>query len=214
MQAKVRSCASSAVLAGSLAVALAFTAGGVSAAGADLAHSFWRYVTKSGDIKRPPDNQIRRNWVHLGTWAIPKLKGASGPGMHDVYAERWVVDAFNKTHAWPDGAVLVKQVHAISKGARTTGPEVYWEGKTGVWFVMIKDNKGRFPKDARWGEGWGWGLFKADNPDTNVNMDWKKGTLGNCFACHVPAKDTGWVYLEGYPVLNLSDEQQKHANAR
>ena len=177
-------------------------------------HSFWTYVSKTGDIKRPSDKLVRENWVHLGTWAIPEVKGASGPGMHDVYTERWVADAFNKTHQWPDGAVLVKQVHGISKGVRTTGPEVYWEGETGVWFVMVKDNQNRFPKDARWGEGWGWALFKADSPDTNVSTTWKGDGLSNCFGCHIPAKSTGWVYLEGYPTLNLSAEQKKAAAAR
>lgn len=174
-------------------------------------HSFWRYVSKNGDISRPDDNIVRRSWVHLGTWAIPKVKGASGPGMHDVYTERWVLDSYNKTHAWPDGAVLVKQVHDINKGARTTGPEVYWEGKTAVWFVMVKDRHNRFPDDKRWGEGWGWALFKADKPNTDVNKNWKQGSLSNCFACHQPAKNTDWVYLEGYPILDLTKAQKRGA---
>lgn len=175
------------------------------------AHSFWRYVDKSGDISRPPDQQLRRDWVHLGTWAVPKVKGASGPGMHVVYTQPWVLKAFNKTHEWPDGAVLVKQIHAINEGARTTGPKVYWEGKTAVWFVMVKDNKNRFPKDPRWAKGWGWALFKADKPNKNISTKWDGNGLSNCKGCHIPAKNTGWVYLEGYPVLKLTDAQKKRA---
>lgn len=176
-------------------------------------HSFWRYVSKSGDIKRPADELVRTDWAHLGTWAIPKLPGAMGPGMHDVYTERWVLDAFNKTHKWPDGAVLVKQVHDISEGSRTTGPVLYWEGGIDVWFVMVKDNENRFPEDARWAEGWGWALFKADHPDTNISTSWKGPGLSNCQGCHIPAQNTGWVYLEGYPVLHLTADQRKAAAA-
>lgn len=188
--------------------------GNAKAGPASGTHSFWTYVSRNGDIKRPSDQLVRDNWVHLGTWAIPQVKGASGAGMHDVYTERWVVDAFNKTHQWPDGAVLVKQVHAINKGSRTTGPEVYWEGDTAVWFVMVKDNQNRFPKDARWGEGWGWALFTAAHPDTNISTNRKGDGLSNCFGCHIPAKSTGWVYLEGYPPLHLTADQKKAAAAR
>jgi hypothetical protein len=56
---------------------------------------------------------------------------------------------------------------------------------------MVKNNKSRFPKDARWGEGWDWALFKADKPDTNISSNWKGKGLSNCFGCHVPAKNTG-----------------------
>jgi hypothetical protein len=177
-------------------------------------HAFWRYVNKGGDIKRPSDQFVRQQWVHLGSWAIPDVKGASGAGIHDVYTERWVLKAFNDTHQWPDGAVLVKQVHAINNGSRATGPVAYWEGQTGVWFVMVKDNKNRFPKDPRWGEGWGWALFKADKPDKNLSTTWKGTGLNNCFGCHLPAKNTDWTYLEGYPVLDLTAEQKNNASAR
>ena len=203
-----------ALVASSAAIMMSSVYGATGSTNAGDTRSFWRYVDKSGDIKRPSDQLIRQQWVHLGSWAIPDVKGASGPGIHDVYTERWVLKAFNDTHQWPDGAVLVKQVHAINNGARTPGPVVYWESQTGVWFVMVKDDKNRFPKDTRWGEGWGWALFKADKPDTNVTTTWKGTGLNNCFGCHVPAKNTDWTYLEGYPVLDLTAEQKKNASER
>lgn len=200
-------------LVGILAAVTALNAPGATATSdAGNIHSFWRYVDKSGDIKRPPDQLVRQHWVHLGSWAIPDVKGASGPGIHDVYTERWVLEAFNKTHKWPDGAVLVKQVHAINKGARTTGPEVYWEGQTAVWFVMVKNDKNRFKNDPRWAEGWGWALFKADKPNTNISTTFKGKGLSNCFGCHVPAMNTDWVYVEGYPVLHLTAKQKQMAS--
>ncbi len=34
---------------------------------------------------------------------------------------------------------------------------------------MVKDSTGRFEgKNLRWAEGWGWAMFKADNPQKQV----------------------------------------------
>lgn len=57
--------------------------------------------------------------------------------------------------------------------------------------------KGRFKDNANWGEGWGWALFEA--PNRNINTS--KGYQESCLSCHVPAKQTDWVYIEGYPTL-------------
>jgi len=62
---------------------------------------------------------------------------------------------------------------------------------------MIKDQQGRFAKNANWGDGWGWALFMADDPSKNASTDYKK----DCLGCHIPAKRTGWVYTEAYPTL-------------
>ena len=37
-----------------------------------------------------------------------------------------------------------------------------------MWFVMIKDEKGRYPGNPLWGDGWGWALFKTDAPDKQI----------------------------------------------
>jgi len=199
-------------LVGVLAAVTTFTApSAIASTNTENSHSFWRYVDKSGDISRPSDQVVRNSWVHLGSWAIPDVKGASGPGIHEVYTQRWAVAVFNKTHKWPDGAVLVKQIHVINKGARTTGQEVYWAGQTAVWFVMVRDNKNRFPKDPRWAHNWGWALFKADKPNKNISTQWDGKGLSNCKGCHIPATNTDYVYLEGYPVLDLTEEQKKLA---
>ena len=71
-----------------------------------------------------------------------------------------------------------------------------------VWFVMIKDNKVRHLVNPLWGDGWGWALYKwalykSDAPDQQIATDNKKDFVG----CHIPAQKTGWVYVQGYPVL-------------
>jgi hypothetical protein len=62
---------------------------------------------------------------------------------------------------------------------------------------MIKDTKGRFPDNPLWGNGWGWALYKPENPLKNVAKDYKT----DCLGCHIPAKDKDWVHTEAYPIL-------------
>jgi hypothetical protein len=78
----------------------------------------------------------------------------------------------------------------------TTG-QASWAGDVLIWFVMVKDSRGRFPRNPIWGEGWGWALYKAEDPKKNVATDYKK----DCLGCHIPAKDTDWLYIQGYPTL-------------
>jgi hypothetical protein len=79
----------------------------------------------------------------------------------------------------------------------TTG-DAHWASGTKVWFVMIKDDKGRYPGNPLWGDGWGWALFKSDAPDKQVAVNYTK----DCKGCHIPAQKTDWVYIQGYPVLS------------
>jgi hypothetical protein len=53
--------------------------------------------------------------------------------------------------------VLVKEVFATDHAQLTTG-DAHWATGTKVWFVMIKDDKGRYPGNPLWGDGWGWAL--------------------------------------------------------
>ena len=119
-----------------------------------------------------------------------------GHSFHDVYTEPRNIREFQRSGKWPDGAVLVKEVRH-SKGAKMTTGNSNWATDMIVWFVMIKDAQGRFPKNPLWAEGWGWALFKADDPDKQVATSYKK----DCLQCHVPAKDNDCVYVQGYPAL-------------
>ena len=159
---------------------------------------FSPYVDDRGQISRPTG--FRDNWVHLGTWFVEDDQTASGPGVHDVYADPASVAAFRDNGQWPDGATLMKEIRAIRSETLTTG-NAHWAGDVGVWFVMVRDRKNRFPDNKAWGEGWGWALFKADNPDKNVTTNWKGEGFNNCFGCHIPARDTEWVFIEGYPAV-------------
>lgn len=160
---------------------------------ADNSTGFSPYVNDQGKISLPAD--FRLSMAHLGSWIVPE---GDASGFHDVYAPATVVSAYRKSGKFPDGAVIVKELRAATTADYTTGKNVsYASAKVKQWFVMIKDAKNRFPGNKNWGNGWGWALFKTDNPGVNVSNDFQK----DCIGCHIPAKQTDWVYVEAYPSL-------------
>lgn len=154
---------------------------------------FSPYVDAEGNISFPVG--FRTSMLHLGSWYVPE-GGASG--FHDVYTEKATVESFRKTGKFPDGATLVKELRASNAGTYTTGQNIsYATDGVKQWFVMVKDEKGRFAGNPLWGDGWGWALYKPDAPSKNVAADYKT----DCLGCHVPAKAKDWVYTEAYPTL-------------
>ena len=158
------------------------------------ADNFSPYVTKDGGISRPTN--YRETFLHLGSWAVATKPDKPVDEMHNVYARPEDVQAYRRDGKFPDGTVLVKDVTHVGSTKLTTG-ESHWSTDIKIWFVMIKDSKGRFPGNDLWGDGWGWALFEAKEPARNVATDYKT----DCKLCHVPAKKDGWVYIRGYPVL-------------
>jgi cytochrome c len=161
---------------------------------APKAEDFSPYVTKDGGISLPLD--YREKFVHLGTYAVATKPGNPVDEMHNVYARPEDVQAYRRDGKFPDGAVLVKDVTTAGSENLTTGQST-WTKDVKIWFVMVKDAKGRFPKNDLWGDGWGWALFEAKDPKKNVATDYKT----DCKLCHVPARKDDWVYVRGYPVL-------------
>lgn len=172
----------------------ALVALGLSAPYAIADDNFSPYVDGSGNISLPKD--FRTSMVHLGSWFVPEGEAS---GFHDVYTEKESVEAYRKTGKFPDGATLVKELRPSNAGDYTTGQNVS-RATEGIkqWFVMIKDGRGRFADNPLWGDGWGWALYRPDDPSKNVAKNYQN----DCLGCHVPAKDTDWVYTEGYPTLS------------
>jgi hypothetical protein len=154
-------------------------------------YSGYALVDKAGNIRKPSD--FRERYQAIGTYMV---LNPNGNQMHVTYASPGTAEIYRKTGQFPDGTVLVKEVFATDHAQLTTG-DAHWATATKVWFVMIKDEKGRFSDNPLWGDGWGWALFKSDAPDKQVATDYKK----DCLGCHIPARGTDWVYVQGYPAL-------------
>ncbi len=160
---------------------------------AEKNESFSPYVDSEGNITRP--TEFREKWTYLGSWVHPEDMKS---GMHNVYTEPGVVEKYKQNgNKFPDGAVIIKEVLSQGSQDMTTGKGVLHGKDKVLWFVMVKDEKGRFADNPKWGDGWGWALYNADAPSKDVATDYKK----DCLGCHIPAKGTDWIYTEGYPVL-------------
>lgn len=152
-----------------------------------------RFVQGDGGLRFSPD--VTRELVHLGSWFVPSGDSA---GFHHVYTQPEAIAVYRETGSFPDGAALVKEIVSYRRGSYTTGVDVASATGTVQWFLMVKDSRGRFADSPLWGEGWGWGLFKSDDPGRNAATDFRT----DCLGCHVPARSTDWVYVTGYPSLH------------
>lgn len=152
----------------------------------------FKLVDKAGNISKPVD--FRDLYQMIGAYTVLDPKGNQ---IHYTWASPGAAEYYRQNGKFADGTVLVKQVFGTEHAQMTTG-NANWAADTKVWFVLIKDAKGRYPNSPLWGNGWGWALFKSDAPDKQVATDYKK----DCLGCHVPAKADDWIYVKGYPILH------------
>src|ERR1700746_3849271 len=151
-------------------------------------------VDAEGNLHVPPE--YRTTYESLGSWAIAADEGRGSKELHVVRASPGSIEAYRKDGRFPDGTVLGKEVFETATKEMTTGTVSHAEKLKG-WFVMVKDSNGRYPGHALWGDGWGWSWFDAADPTKTTSTDYRL----NCKACHVPARATDWIYVDGYPAL-------------
>ena len=185
-----------------LVVSLVFAISAVSIADDSYNSTYETLVDKDGNISLP--GNFRSEWTFLGTWSIAaedveqssEASGHGAAGLHNVYTQRGVAEYYRDHGAFPDGAILVKELLKAETAAMTTGTVSRGTEVEG-WFVMVKDTKGRFASNPLWGDGWGWVLFSADDGHKAVTKNFKT----ECVGCHIPARNDDWIYISGYPVL-------------
>ncbi len=159
------------------------------------AQEFSPFVSNDGTISIPAN--YRTEFVFLGAWSVAgDEEGGGAKELHTVYTQKSAVETYRQTGEFPDGAVLVKELSSTGTGDMTTG-HVSRATQTAGWFVMVKDTQGRFAANPLWGDGWGWSFFEGARPGETVSTDYKT----DCLGCHVPAQQTDWVYVQGYPSL-------------
>jgi hypothetical protein len=147
-----------------------------------------------GNLHVPKD--YRDRYQFLGSWAIAADSAKGSKQIHTVYASPGAVATFKKQGHFAEGTVLVKEVFDVDTAAMTTGTVSRAKSLQG-WFVMVKAARNIHPDNKLWGEGWAWSWFDAPAPDKTTSTDYRK----DCLGCHVPAKSTDWIYLQGYPSL-------------
>ena len=184
-----------------LAVTLLFSSV-ISTADESFTSTYGTLVDDQGNISLP-DN-FRSDWTFLGTWSIAakdvetssEASRHGAAGLHNVYTQSGVAEYFRENGKFPDGAVIIKELLKATTGSMTTGT-VSRGSEVEGWFVMVKNTQDRFSSNPLWGDGWGWVLFNADQPDKVVTQNYKT----ECLGCHIPARNDDWIYLAGYPIL-------------
>ncbi len=151
-------------------------------------------VDANGNLRVPA--QYRTSYQFLGSWAVADGVGKSPNQLHVVYASPGTIAAYRRDKRFPDGSVLVKEVFQTATGPMKTGTVSRAQTLKG-WFVMVKDSKDSHAGNALWGDGWAWSWFDADNPSKTTSTNYRV----NCLPCHVPARATDLVYVQGYPPL-------------
>ena len=151
-------------------------------------------VDTSDNLHVPAD--YRTTYQFLGTWAVEPEKAASPKQLHNVYGSPSAIAAYRRDGHLPAGTVLVKEVFEAATRDMTTGKVSHAETLKG-WFVMVKDNNAVYAGNKLWGDGWGWSWFDAQKPSRTTSTDYKK----DCEGCHIPARASDWVYVDGYPPL-------------
>ena len=140
---------------------------------------------------------FRTTYEFLGAWSVAGDADTGGEvGQHVVYASPGTIAAYRKTGAFPDGAVLVKELFKGKTEDLTTGSATSAAEVAGT-FVMVKDVDGK-ASGPLWGDGWGWAFFNPGETEVTVTKDYKT----ECLACHEPVRDRDLVYSYAYPVLN------------
>ena len=152
-------------------------------------------VDAQGNLRVPANYQT--SYESLGSWAIAADQGQGSKELHNVYASPGAIEAYRKNGRFSDGSVLVKEVFETATKPMTTGTVSHADKLKG-WFVMVKDSKNSHPGNPLWGDGWGWSWFDADKPLKTTSKNYKV----NCLSCHVPARSTDWIYVEGYSPLS------------
>jgi hypothetical protein len=177
-----------------LSMLVAVTAYGQTKTSSQFGPAAAAVVDDKGNLHVPGEYQTA--YQSLGSWAVGADKGPGAKEMHVVYASPGSIAAYRKYGRFPDGTVLVKEVFKATTKPMATGT-VSSPGKLAGWFVMVKDDVGRFPKNKLWGNGWGWSWFDATDAKKTTSTDFRK----DCLACHVPAQASDWIYTFGYPPL-------------
>jgi hypothetical protein len=151
-------------------------------------------VDAAGNLRVP--DAYRTTYESLGSWAVAADNGKGSKELHVVHASPGTIAAYRKDGHFPDGSVLVKEVFEAATEEMTTGTASHAKRLKG-WFVMMRDRGGRYAGNQLWGDGWGWSWFDAENPSKTTSTNYKT----DCRACHVPARASNWIYVDGYPPL-------------
>jgi Cytochrome P460 len=151
-----------------------------------------------------PKNSIWREWVFVGSPLTPNALNdghASFPEYHNVYIEPGSYAIYEKTHVFPEGTVMFKELQLTVKpeensdGSRTEASgRGYFPGAYNGADVTVKDTK-------RFAASGGWGFFDFNHFEPKAPTA-KVRAKSECAFCHIAGAKKDQVWTQFYSVLD------------
>ena len=89
-----------------------------------------------------------------------------------------------------DGSSALRNSSAVFARDASSPLELSAFDETESWWVHAQ------------GYTWGWARFDAGDTGRNASSNFR----ADCLGCHIPAQNTDWIYVEGYPTLQAPYE--------
>lgn len=156
--------------------------------------------TASGDLLLPKNFH---EWVYVGSPLTPNaLNGgkANFPEFHNVYIEPGSYEIYKKTHVFPEGTILFKELQLTLPAQNPDGSRTEPSGRgyfPGPWNgadVTVKDSK-RFAATN------GWGYFNFNHHEPKAPTAHVK-PKEECAYCHIASAKKDEVWTQFYPLLD------------
>lgn len=192
------------VYASSILLVAAFAAAGIANSSADGDTSArQRYLpeyTASGELILPKDFH---EWIYLGSPLTPDALNdghANFPEYHNVYIEPGAYAIYKKTHEFPEGTIMFKELQRTLPGENPDGSRTepsgrgYFPGAFNGADVTVKDTK-------RYADSGGWGFFNFNHSEPKAPTAKVKPTE-ECAACHIASAKKDQVWTQFYRLLD------------
>jgi len=137
-----------------------------------------------------------REWVFVtsghGMSYNPVANAAALAPFDNVFVNRAAYEAFKATGHWPDGTVLVLEIHAASDKGSINVAGAFQSGTARGVEVHVRDSK-RFKTQD------GWAFFGFD-PDKQAPAE-KIAESASCYSCHEQHAAVDRTFVQFYPTL-------------
>jgi hypothetical protein len=157
-------------------------------------------VHPSGDLILPKDFH---EWVYVGSPLTPNaLNGgnANFPEFHNVYIEPGSYETYKRTHEFPEGTILFKELQLTLPAENPDGSRAEPSGRgyfPGPWNgadATVKDSK-------RYADTGGWGYYNFNHYEPKAPTA-KVRAKEKCAYCHIASAKKDEVWTQFYPLLD------------
>jgi hypothetical protein len=156
--------------------------------------------TASGDLILPKGFN---EWVYVGSPLTPNALNngkANFPEYHNVYIEPGSYEIYQKTHVFPEGTIMFKELQLTQPGQQADGSRTepsgrgYFPGPFNGADVTVKDTK-------RFADSGGWGFFNFNHHEPKALTAQVK-PAGECAYCHIASAKKDEVWTQFYRLLD------------